>query len=365
MAGGGAGRSEDGARPAGSERPREERFHAQADDQWSGLIPVGRQLARALPLAALVLGVAVILNFALPRAAPGDPLDFLIPAEQASAISPERRAALAEQYGLHGSTGQQFTRYVSDLAHGDLGTSIRYGRPVSELLADRLPWTLLLVGSAVALSTVIGAALGFRSAWRRGTPADVRTLSAVMVLDSFPPFFVALLLVLLISVTLRLLPVFGALPAETASGWALVVEVARRAVLPVTALTLAGLGSSFLVARSAAVGEVGEDYVTMAAAKGLPARDVRRHARRNALVPVWTVGMLNVGALFGGAAPVETVFAYPGLGRLIYESVLSRDYPVLQGAFLLMAFGVVAANLVAELAFPFLDPRVRRAGPVP
>ncbi len=140
------------------------------------------------------------------------------------------------------------------------------------------------------------------------------------------------------------------------------VELARRAILPILALTVAGLGSAFLVARSSAVGELGEDYVTMAAAKGLDGRGVRRHARRNALVPVFTVALLNVGALFGGAAPVETVFAYPGLGRLIYESVLSRDYPVLQGAFLLIALGVIVANLVADLVYPLLDPRVRRPG---
>jgi peptide/nickel transport system permease protein len=340
----------------------DERFHVQTDNQWSGLVPIGRQLVRALPLAALVLGVAIVLNFVLPRAAPGDPIDFLIPAEQANKISAEQRNALASQYGLNGSTGEQFTRYLSGLAKGDLGTSTRYGRPVTDLLGERLPWTLLLVGSSVVLSTLIGAALGFRSAWRRGTPSDVRTLTGVMVLDSFPPFFMALLLVLLFSVTLQLLPVFGALPAANTEGWEFALEVARRAVLPIAALTLAGLGSSYLVARSSAVGELGEDYVTMAAAKGLDGKGVRRHARRNALVPVWTVGMLNVGALFGGAAPVETVFAYPGLGRLIYESVLSRDYPVLQGAFLLIAVGVIAANLIAELAYPFLDPRVRRPG---
>lgn len=315
-------------------------------------------------MSALVLAVAIVLNFALPRLAPGNPIDFLIPAEQASAIPPERMAALVRSYGLQGSEWQQFGRYLTGLLRGDLGTSIRYSRPVTSLLAERLPWTLLLVGTSVVLSTLIGAALGFRSAWRRGTRSDIRTLTAVMVADSFPPFFLALLLVLLFSVELRLLPVFGALPAATASGLAFVAEVARRAILPVTALTVAGLGSAFLVARSSAVSELGEDYVTAAAAKGLDGAGVRRHARRNALVPVWTVGMLNVGALFGGAAPVETVFAYPGLGRLIYESVLSRDYPVLQGAFLLIAFGVIAANLVAELAFPLLDPRVRRPGAV-
>jgi len=341
-----------------------EAFGIQTDNLWSGLVPVGRQLLRALPLAALVLGVAIVLNFALPRLAPGDPIDFLIPAEQANAISPQQRAELAASYGLNGSDWEQFRRYIGNLVRGDLGISTRHGRPVTDLLAERLPWTLLLVGTSVILSTLIGAALGFRSAWRRGTKSDVRTLMGVMVADSFPPFFVALLLVLLFSVQLQLLPVFGALPGGDSEGLAFAAEVARRAILPITALTLAGVGSAYLVARSSAVSELGEDYVTMAAAKGLSPAGVRRHARRNALVPVWTVAMLNVGALFGGAAPVETVFAYPGLGRLIYESVLSRDYPVLQGCFLLIAFGVIAANLVAELVYPYLDPRVRRPGKV-
>ncbi|MGH9263774.1 MAG: ABC transporter permease [Acidimicrobiales bacterium] len=341
-----------------------ERFAVQTDNRWSGLLPVGRQLLRALPLAALVLGVAIVLNFALPRLAPGDPIDFLIPAEQAHAITPEQRADLAATYGLDGSQWEQFRRYVANLVRGDLGISTRYGQPVTELLAERLPWTLLLVGSSVVLSTLIGAALGFRSAWRRGTRSDVRTLTGVMVADSFPPFFLALLLVLLFSVQLQLLPVFGALPGSEAQGLGFLVEVARRAILPVAALTVSGLGSAYLVARSSAVSELGEDYVTMAAAKGLGPAGVRRHARRNALVPLWTVAMLNVGALFGGAAPVETVFSYPGLGRLVYESVLSRDYPVLQGCFLLIAVGVIVANLVAELVYPFLDPRVRRPGRV-
>ena len=336
----------------------------ESEGRWSGLVPIGRQLLRALPLAGLVLAVAIILNFALPRLAPGNPIDFLIPAEQASSISLAQREALAASYGLDGSSWEQFTRYLGNLAQGDLGISTRHGRPVTSLLAERLPWTLLLVGTSVVLSTLIGAALGFRSAWRRGTRSDVRTLTGVMVADSFPPFFVALLLMLLFSVQLKLLPVFGALPASGAEGLAFAVEVARRAVLPIAALTLAGIGSAYLVARSSAVSELGEDYVTMAAAKGLGPAGVRRHARRNALVPVWTVAMLNVGALFGGAAPVETVFSYPGLGRLIYESVLSRDYPVLQGCFLLIALGVIAANLVAELVYPFLDPRVRRPGKV-
>ena len=144
------------------------------------LAPVGRQLLRALPLSALVLGVAIVLNFALPRLAPGDPMDFLIPAEQASLVTPEQRQQLAASYGLDGSQWEQFTRYIANLAQGDLGTSTRHGRAVTSLLAERLPWTLLLVGMSVVLSTLIGAALGFRSAWRR-TPAGASPLAAAMV----------------------------------------------------------------------------------------------------------------------------------------------------------------------------------------
>jgi peptide/nickel transport system permease protein len=137
-------------------------------------------------------------------------------------------------------------------------------------------------------------------------------------------------------------------------------EALKRLVLPLTTLTLANLGPVYLVSRSALVSELQEDYVLMAEAKGLSDQEVRRHAQRNALLPVSTVTLIGLGSLVGGAAVVETVFSYPGLGRLIYESVLARDYPVLQGAFLLLAIGVVVANFVNDLLYPLLDPRVRR-----
>jgi peptide/nickel transport system permease protein len=216
------------------------------------------------------------------------------------------------------------------------------------------------VGGSVVLSTIIGTLLGFRSAWRRGTAGDAGVLAGVMLLDSMPAFFLGLLLILVFSVQLDLLPIFGALPTVDTTGLALVGEVLRRLALPLTTLTLVSLGPVYLVARSALVSELQEDYVFMAEAKGLTDRDVRRHAQRNALLPVSTVTLVSLGALVGGAAVVETVFSYPGLGRLIYEAVLARDYPVLQGAFLLLAVGVIVANLVNDLLYPLLDPRVRR-----
>lgn len=311
---------------------------------------------------AAVLAAAIVLNFALPRLAPGDAIDYLLPPEVAGEVSPEQRESVLSQFGLGDSTPVQFGRYLGNLTTGDLGLSVRYARPVSEVLLERIGWTALLVGGALVLSTLIGVLLGFAGAWRRGSATDAGTLTAVMVIDAAPPFFVGLLLILLFSVELGWLPIFGALPQAGVSGLRFVVEVGERLILPLVTLTLGYLGSVYLVARASLVGELQEDYVLMAEAKGLGPRAVRRHAQRNALIPVVTITLVGLGTLVGGAAVVETVFSYPGLGRLIYESVLARDYPLLQGAFLLLAVGVLLANFIADLLYPLLDPRVRRPG---
>ncbi|HVL93910.1 MAG TPA: ABC transporter permease [Acidimicrobiales bacterium] len=186
-------------------------------------------------------------------------------------------------------------------------------------------------------------------------------MAGMMFLDALPPFFVGMLLLLAFSVGLGWFPSYGALAPSDASGLESIGEVLKRAVLPIATLGIAGLGPMYLVARSALVSELAEDYVLMAEAKGLTDKEVRRHAARNALLPVSTVALVGLGTLVGGAAVVETVFSYPGLGRLIYESVLARDYPVIQGAFLLLIVTVVVANLLNDLVYPYLDPRVRRA----
>lgn len=322
---------------------------------------MGRGARRVLGYLG-VLAAAVVGNFALPRLAPGDAIDYLLPPESAGEITPAQRQQVLAQFGLDDTAVVQFGRYLANLATGDLGLSVRYGRPVADLLAERIGWTALLVGGALLASTLLGTLLGFSSAWRRGGAGDTGTLTAVLVIDAMPPFFVGLLLILAFSVQLEWLPIFGALPAAEVSGVALLAEVAVRLVLPLVTLTLGYLGAVYLVARAALIGELHADYVLMAEAKGLDARAVRRHAQRNALIPIATVTLVGLGTLVGGATVVETVFSYPGLGRLIYDSVLARDYPVLQGAFLLLTVGVVLANLVADLLYPLLDPRVRRPG---
>lgn len=321
---------------------------------------MARRVLRLVIQYGLVLIAAAILNFALPRLAPGDVTDYLLPPELAGSITEAQRQEILARYGLDQPLLVQFRDYVFGLARGDLLVSARYSRPVQDLVLERLPWTLLLVGTSTVSALVIGTFAGFRSAWRRGRATDVSTLSTFMLVDAMPPFFVGLLLILVFSVHLGVFPIFGAVPVIPTEGFALVVEVGKRLVLPAVSLTAAMLGTIYLVARPSLVSELREDYVLMAQAKGLPRRRIRRHAERNALLPVSTMALINLGTVVGGATVIETVFSYPGLGRLLYESVLARDYPVLQGTFFVLAVTVLAANFLADVLYPLLDPRVRR-----
>jgi peptide/nickel transport system permease protein len=319
-----------------------------------------RRILRLVLQYGLVLFAAITLNFVLPRLAPGSVVDYLLPPEDAGALTDEQRIAFLAQYGLDQPTHVQFGRYVGGLARGDMLTSARYSRPVRDVVFERLPWTLLLVGTATVVAILVGTIAGFRSAWKRGRATDVSTLTGFMTLDAMPMFFIALLLMLVFSVHLGWFPIYGAIPTMPAEGLEFALAVGRRLVLPALSLTLGFLGTIYLVARPALVSELREDYVLMAQAKGLPRRQVRRHAQRNALLPVTTIALINLGTMVGGATVVETVFSYPGLGRLVYESVLARDYPVLQGAFFILAVTVIVANFIADLLYPILDPRVRR-----
>ena len=317
-------------------------------------------LGRKVLQYVLVLAVAICVNFALPRLAPGDPLDYLL-GDAAFQLTAEQRTEVLAQFGLDKPTGEQFRDYVVDLAHFRLGTSVRFGEPVGAVIRDRLPWTLALVGSSIVLAGLIGTTLGVLSARRRGRSSDVGILAGVMILDSTPLFWLGMILLGIFSVQLGWLPLFGAVSAGGEGGFFLTGEVLKRLILPVATLTLGTVGGVFLVARYAMVGTLREDFLLMAEASGLSERRiVFAHALRNSLLPVTTVILLNLGFLLGGATVVETVFSYPGLGRLIYDGVLARDYPLLQGTFLLIAVGVIACNLAADLLYPILDPRIRR-----
>lgn len=308
-----------------------------------------------------VLAVVVTLNFLLPRALPGGPLRGLA-GEDVGELTTRQREQILAAYGLDRPLPEQFVSYVGGLLRGDLGTSFRSGRPVIEVVGEALPWTLLLVGTATLIGALLGIALGVWSARRRGRGGGGGNgiVTSSLIVDSMPAFWVGMLLIVAFGVTLGWLPTFGARsPGLRAEGWAAVGDVAAHLVLPVTALVGAGIAQLVLVTRSSMVSVLGADFLEHQRARGLPERRRTRHALRSGLLPVHTVLMLEIGWIVGGALVVETVFAFPGLGRLTFEAIGARDFPLMQGAFLLLSITVIIMNLLADLTYPLLDPRLR------
>jgi len=310
----------------------------------------------------LVLLVAVTINFLLPRLMPGNPL-ALIAGADVGLLTPEERQEVIERAGLDRPLIVQYATYIGDLATGDFGYSYRQKRPITDLIAERLPWTLLLTGIALAISAVVGTLLGALSAWRRGRFTDVASLGVMIVLESMPSFWLGMLLVSIFSVQLGIFPTFGAItPAAGYQGLEAVIDVVRHAILPALTLSILSVPGVYLTMRYSMLGVLGEDFIRTARAKGLSERAILlRHVARNALVPVVTVIALRLGFAFGGTVVVETVFSYPGLGRLIFEAVSGRDYPVMQATFLVFTIAVLISNLLADYLYPLLDPRARAA----
>lgn len=309
---------------------------------------------------ALILWVAVTLNFLLPRLMPGTPLALLAGADLADLTANQRTQLLADQ-GLDRPLAVQYVRYLRDLARGDLGRSYQRGESVANVLVTRLPWTLLLTATSQVLAIAIGLGLGIVAAWHHGRRTDAALLGSVMLAESLPVFWVGMVLLALFAVQVPLLPSFGAVtPWLALEGVDWLRDVVRHLLLPAATLTIAGVASTFLTVRSAVTSALSEPFVAAARARGLRGRGVLlRHVVPATLLPVVTTTAMNVAFAIGGATLVETVFSYPGLGRLIYEAVISRDYPLLQGAFLLTTVVVVLANVLLDVTYPWLDPRLR------
>jgi len=329
----------------------------------NGLSPM-YYLRTALQYTVTLL-VVLTANFLLPRLAPGNPINALLGSDVVENMTKDQIERIMEEFDLHLPLWQQYVHYLTSFIHGDLGNSIVLGMPVSQVLMQRLPWTLLLMGGALLFSTVVGSLLGAYSAWRRGRAADLATISGVLFVGSLPPFWLAMMLIILFSTTLQWLPSYGAYPIGTPSGsWAWYVGVAKRLVMPTLALGLVMAANVLLIARSATMMALDQDYVTFARAKGLSEQRIFfRHAFRNALLPLVTNVMMSIGSLVGGALVIETVFSYPGLGSLIVMAVNARDYNLLQGIFILVSLSVILANLAADLMYPLVDPRTAEGDP--
>lgn len=315
----------------------------------------------------LAVFAIVLFNFTLPRLMPGDPTDSLTGTDVDApyTLDEETREKLLEYHGLDSPLPAQFARYLGNLARCDLGYAIYYKCPVSELLWERMPWTLFLAGTAFVLSTVVGVVLGTVAAFRAGSRFD-RTLSgALLGIRAIPAYLTGMLAIIVFSVGLALFPLGGATSpfATYSSPLATAVDILWHMMLPLLVLTLAQIAGVFLTMRNAMISILGETYMLMAEAKGLPRR--RRffcYGMRNAILPLYTRIGMRLGFLVTGALFVENVFNYPGMGRLAYEATMVHDYPVLQGIFLVTALAIVGANIVVDVTYRLVDPRVKQAG---
>jgi len=311
----------------------------------------------------LILGV-LVLTFILIHLAPGDPIYILAGDGGDKAYYTEMRA----YYGLDRPLLEQLARYLLAVLHGDFGYSFTYQQPVFQVIVGRIPATLLLMGTALALSTILGLLLGTLTGTRPHTRLDRAITVLTLTVYGIPVFWLGQLLIIVFAIWLNWFPIEGMVSARddyTGIFYGLDVlhHLALPAIaltLPAIALTLSQLALTARLTRTTLREVIGEDYVRTARAKGLPEKAVvLRHALRNALMPIVTVIGNEIGLLLTGAALTETVFAWPGLGRLLLSATLNRDYPLLMAIFILVAITVIMANLFTDLLYTWLDPRVR------
>ncbi|MCB0870698.1 MAG: ABC transporter permease [Solirubrobacterales bacterium] len=317
-----------------------------------------RWLTGKIAAAVLTLLFVIIFNFFLFRVM-GDPTEQLARLPRAT---PEEIEKLRGQYGLDRPLLGQFTDYMGDTARLDLGTSQRSRRAVSEEIWDALPWTLLLVGTGTLIATLLGTWMGVKAATRRGKRTDDALLGFNLFTYASPEYWIGIILILVFAVWLPILPSGLQMTpgAQFESFISEALDVGKHLILPATAMALMLIGQYFLIMRSSMVDVLTEDFITVKRATGMRwDRVVNRHAVPNALLPLVTLAAIQFGSVVAGAITIETIFSWPGLGELTFQAINDKDFPVLQGTFLIFSFGVILANLLADCLYFVLDPRVQ------
>jgi len=332
----------------------------------------GNFILRKLGFAVLTLAAVMVFNFVLFRILPGDPIKLIIHSPR---MTREAQDRIRANFGLDkpvwfdverlkegdvlGAFDSQFTAYVRNLFRGDLGVSFATRKDVSELLKERVWRTVVLVTGGDVIAIIAGMTLGLIAAWKRGTRLDASILLGALFSWALPTFFLGIILLILARGWLPVggMATPGLKPEDGLEYW---LDVGKHLILPTITMAIVFTGEYILIMRSGVMEVLTQDYILTAKAKGLSTfRVLRDHALKNAMLPMVTMIALTFGYTVGGAIQVETVFSWPGLGRLMYEAVQKRDYPVLQGTFLLLAVSVIIANLLAEILYSVLDPRVK------
>jgi len=323
-----------------------------------------RFLLRRIGFYLVAACIAITLNFMIPRLMTGDPVQLMF-ARYQGRLDPRAMDSLKATFGfVQGPVLQQFVTYLQNLVQGNLGPSVSaFPVPVTEVIATGLGWTLRLAGTATVISFLAGTLLGIVAAWRRGKFADSFVLPALSLLGAFPYFFVGMLALYIFAKDLGWFPLFHAsdlnIPEDWGSGPYL-LSVVQHAILPAATIVFTSMGGWMLGMRNNMIGVLSQDFIVMAQAKGLRDRRVMlAYAARNAILPSLTGFAMSFGFVIGGLVLTEIVFSYPGVGFLLLNAVNTRDYPLMQGIFLMITFAVLLANLFVDIIYVLLDPRAR------
>lgn len=320
---------------------------------------MSRYLVRRIVRGLLTIFISVSLTFFIVRAMPSDPVSLMVSPQ----MTKDAQQAMVQSYGLDQPLHVQYFKFLGQMIHGNLGTSFSKHIPVTQYLFGRLPWTLLLLAAVMVLVLGIGIPVGIFAAKNKGKASDrIINIIVTMCISVFIPF-VAFLLLYVFAFRLKALPTGGAYTPPQGNGMEYYLDVARHMILPAVALTITNLANAVIYTRNSMIDVLHEDYIRTAYSKGnSKKRVIRVHALKNALIPTVTVIGLQIGTMVGGAVVTETVFSWPGVGRMIYDAVGALDYPVLQGAFLLLAVAVVVMNFLTDLVIAWLDPRIKLGG---
>ncbi len=324
-----------------------------------------RFLLRRLLILLLTGWAALTLNFILPRLMPGNPIEAMLARYQGK-LSPQAVGALEIAFGLNTrqSAISQYFTYFGHTLTGNFGTSISYyPTKVSTIIASSLPWTIGLVGFATIIAFFVGTALGAVAGWRRGSRLDKVAVPFSVMLSAMPVFWISLLALYFLAFRLGWFPISGGIGTSQSMSISGIGSIISHAALPAITLTLVNVGGWVLLMRNSTVSVLGEDYVKFGRSKGLPERVVAYHyAARNAILPNFTAFAMALGFVVAGAIFTEYVFSYPGIAYYLLQAVLSLDYPLIQGIFLVIVVVVLLANFLADMLYVVLDPRIRTEG---
>jgi peptide/nickel transport system permease protein len=315
---------------------------------------LGRYIQRRILINIPLLVVITILSFLLLQATPGDPLNAYVPPD--AALSEEQRDALRERLGLDEPLPLRYVFWLGEAAQGNLGFSARTGQPVTDVIGSRIGPTMLLMVTSIVIGVSVGIVLGILTALTRNSVLDMALSSAALFGISVPVYLAGLVGLYIFSVRLGWFPTGG----YSTPGDSSFLDVLYHLVLPAGLIAVQYIASTMRYTRSSMIETISQDYVRTAQAKGLPFRPVvLRHAFRNALIPIATIIGSYVPQLLAGAVFIETIFAWPGMGRLFVESVENRDYPIVMGLTLILAMIILMANLITDVAYGLIDPRIR------